>query len=104
MAVSNKFTQKSLFGGGSTKSNTLKIDTSYGANLGGRQQSNVVNLPTLSSGGNSGGLMLAAKSLGIKKFPSRAVDRIFSSKMSDKDRKELVSRWSHAVQRTLGRF
>lgn len=35
MAVSSKFTQKSLFGGGSTKSNTPKIDTSYGANLGG---------------------------------------------------------------------
>ena len=56
MAVSSKFTQKSLFGGGSTKSNTPKIDTSYGANLGGGQQNNIVNLPTLSGGGNSGGL------------------------------------------------
>lgn len=59
MAVSNKFTQKSLFGGGSTKSNTPKIDTSYGANLGGGQQNNIVNLPTLSGGGNSGGLTAA---------------------------------------------
>ena len=59
MAVSSKFTQKSLFGGGSTKSNTPKIDTSYGANLGGGQQNNVVNLPTLSGGGNSGGLTAA---------------------------------------------
>lgn len=59
MAVSSKFTQKSLFGGGSTKSNTPKIDTSYGANLGGGQQNNIVNLPTLSGGGNSGGLTAA---------------------------------------------
>lgn len=59
MAVSSKFTQKSLFGGGSTKSNTPKIDTSYGANLGGGQQNNIVNLPTLSGGGNSGGLTSA---------------------------------------------
>ncbi len=48
MAVSSKFTQKSLFGGGSTKSNTPKIDISYGANLGsGQQQNNIVKLPTL---------------------------------------------------------
>ena len=59
MAVSSKFTQKSLFGGGSTKSNTPKIDTSYGANLGGGQQNNIVNLPTLSGGVNSGGLTAA---------------------------------------------
>ena len=59
MAVSSKFTQKSLFGGGSTKSNTPKIDTSYGANLGGGQQNNIVNLPTLSGGSNSGGLTAA---------------------------------------------
>lgn len=59
MAVSSKFTQKSLFGGGSNKSNTPKIDTSYGANLGGGQQNNIVNLPTLSGGGNSGGLTAA---------------------------------------------
>lgn len=59
MAVSSKFTQKSLFGGGSTKSNTPKIDSSYGANLGGGQQNNIVNLPTLSGGGNSGGLTAA---------------------------------------------
>lgn len=59
MAVSSKFMQKSLFGGGSTKSNTPKIDTSYGANLGGGQQNNIVNLPTLSGGGNSGGLTAA---------------------------------------------
>ena len=59
MAVSSKFTQKSLFGGGSTKSNTPKIDTSYVANLGGGQQNNIVNLPTLSGGGNSGGLTAA---------------------------------------------
>lgn len=59
MAVSSKFTQKSLFGGGSTKSNTPKIDTSYGANLGGGQQNNIVNLLTLSGGGNSGGLTAA---------------------------------------------
>ena len=59
MAVSSKFTQKSLFGGGSTKSNTPKIDTSYGANLGGGQQNNIVNLPTLSGGGNRGGLTAA---------------------------------------------
>lgn len=59
MAVSSKFTQKSLFGGGSTKSNTPKIDTSYGANLGGGQQNNIVNLPTLSGGGTSGGLTAA---------------------------------------------
>lgn len=59
MAVSSKFTQKSLFGGGSTKRNTPKIDTSYGANLGGGQQNNIVNLPTLSGGGNSGGLTAA---------------------------------------------
>lgn len=59
MAVSSKFTQKSLFGGDSTKSNTPKIDTSYGANLGGGQQNNIVNLPTLSGGGNSGGLTAA---------------------------------------------
>lgn len=59
MTVSSKFTQKSLFGGGSTKSNTPKIDTSYGANLGGGQQNNIVNLPTLSGGGNSGGLTAA---------------------------------------------
>lgn len=59
MAVSSKFTQKSLFGGGSTKSNTPKIDASYGANLGGGQQNNIVNLPTLSGGGNSGGLTAA---------------------------------------------
>lgn len=59
MAVSSKFTQKSLFGGGSTKSNTPKIDTSYGANLGGGQQNNIVNLPTLSGGGNIGGLTAA---------------------------------------------
>lgn len=59
MAVSSKFTQKSLFGGGSTKSNTPKIDTSYGANLGGGQQNNIVNLPTLSGGGNSGWLTAA---------------------------------------------
>lgn len=59
MAVSSKFTQKSLFGGGSTKSNTPKIDTSYGANLGGGQQNNIVNLPTSSGGGNSGGLTAA---------------------------------------------
>ena len=59
MAVSSKFTQKSLFGGGSTKSNTPKIDTSYGANLGGGQQNNIVNLTTLSGGGNSGGLTAA---------------------------------------------
>ena len=59
MAGSSKFTQKSLFGGGSTKSNTPKIDTSYGANLGGVQQNNIVNLPTLSGGGNSGGLTAA---------------------------------------------
>ena len=59
MAVNSKFTQKSLFGGGSTKSNTPKIDTSYGANLGGGQQNNIVNLPTLSGGGNSGGLTAA---------------------------------------------
>lgn len=63
MAVSNKFTQKSLFGGGSTKSNTPKIDTSYGANLGGGQQNNIVNLPTLSSGVNSGGLTAAPQNL-----------------------------------------
>lgn len=59
MAVSSKFTQKSLFGGGFTKRNTPKIDTSYGANLGGGQQNNIVNLPTLSGGGNSGGLTAA---------------------------------------------
>lgn len=59
MAVSSKFTQKSLFGGGSTKSNTPKIDSSYGANLGGGQQNNIVNLPTLSGSGNSGGLTAA---------------------------------------------
>lgn len=59
MAVSSKFTQKSLFGGGSTKSNTPKIDTSYGANLGGGQQNNIVNLPTLSGGGTSGGFTAA---------------------------------------------
>lgn len=59
MAVSSKFTQKSLFGGGFTKSNTPKIDTSYGANLGGGQQNNIVNLPTLSGGGTSGGLTAA---------------------------------------------
>ena len=63
MAVSSKFTQKSLFGGGSTKSNTPKIDTSYGANLGGGQQNNIVNLPTLSGGGNSGGLTAANESV-----------------------------------------
>lgn len=63
MAVSSKFTQKSLFGGGSTKSNTPKIDTSYGANLGGGQQNNIVNLPTLSGGGNSGGLTAAPQNL-----------------------------------------
>ena len=63
MAVSSKFTQKSLFGGGSTKSNTPKIDTSYGANLGGGQQNNIVNLPTLSSGVNSGGLTAAPQNL-----------------------------------------
>ena len=63
MAVSSKFTQKSLFGGGSTKSNTPKIDTSYGANLGGGQQNNIVNLPTLSGGGNSGGLTAANENL-----------------------------------------
>lgn len=63
MAVSSKFTQKSLFGGGSTKSNTPKIDTSYGANLGGGQQNNIVNLPTLSSGVNSGGLAAAPQNL-----------------------------------------
>lgn len=63
MAVSSKFTQKSLFGGGSTKSNTPKIDTSYGANLGSGQQNNVVNLPTLSSGVNSGGLTTAPQNL-----------------------------------------
>ena len=65
MAVSSKFTQKSLFGGGSTKSNTPKIDTSYGANLGSGQQNNVVNLPTLSSGVNvnSGGLTAAPQNL-----------------------------------------
>ena len=63
MAVSSKFTQKSLFGGGSTKSNTPKIDTSYGANLGGGQQNNIVNLPTLSGGGTSGGLTAANKNV-----------------------------------------
>lgn len=63
MAVSSKFTQKSFFGGGSTKSNTPKIDTSYGANLGGGQQNNIVNLPTLSGGGNSGGLTAANENL-----------------------------------------
>lgn len=63
MAVSSKFTQKSLFGGGSTKSNTPKIDTSYGANLGGGQQNYIVNLPTLSSGVNSGGLTAAPQNL-----------------------------------------
>ena len=57
MAVSSKFTQKSLFGGGSTKSNTPKIDTSYGANLSGWQQNNVVDLPTLRiSDGNENAL------------------------------------------------
>lgn len=63
MAVSSKFTQKSLFGGGSTKSNTPKIDTSYGANLGGGQQNNIVNLPSLSGGGTSGGLTAANKNV-----------------------------------------
>lgn len=63
MAVSSKFTQKSLFGGGSTKNNTPKIDTSYGANLGGGQQNNIVNLPTLSGGGTSGGLTAANKNV-----------------------------------------
>ena len=67
MAVSSKFTQKSLFGGGSTKSNTPKIDTSYGANLGGGQQNNIVNLPTLSGGGNSGGLTAANENV-LKKM------------------------------------
>ncbi len=71
-------------------------------------QSDIINMkisrPKCLETTAKGAAMLAAKSLGIKKFPSRAVDRIFSSKMSDKDRKELVSRWSHAVQRTLGRF
>lgn len=68
MAVSSKFTQKSLFGGGSTKSNTPKIDTSYGANLGGGQQNNIVNLPTLSGGGNSGGLTAANENVLKKTF------------------------------------
>ena len=54
MAVSSKFTLKSLFGGGSTKSNTPKIDISYGANLGsGQQQNNIVKLPTLLEDNNN---------------------------------------------------
>lgn len=54
MAVSSKFTQKSLVGGGSTKSMIPNIDTSYGANLGiGQQQNNIVKLPTLLEDNNN---------------------------------------------------
>lgn len=54
MAVSSKFTQKSLFGGGYKKSKTSPIDTSYSANIGSGYQNNLVNLPILSSGNNGG--------------------------------------------------
>lgn len=81
MAVSSKFTQKALFGGGSTKNKTPKIDTSYSANLGSGQQNNIVN-PATTSSGSSGGVTGSGNGTTIKTSDSQTTSMTYGQQLA----------------------
>ena len=81
MAVSSKFTQKALFGGGSTKNKTPKIDTSYSANLGSGQQNNIVN-PATTSSGSSGGVTGLGNGTTIKTSDSQTTSMTYGQQLA----------------------